>query len=53
MGWLIILALMAIAGGALWKWGRLPRVAFEPVAAALLLGRLRRERRYQDRIAYA
>lgn len=38
MGWLIILALMAITGGALWKWGRLPRLAFEPIAAALLLG---------------
>lgn len=38
MGWFIILALMAITGGALWKWGRLPRLAFEPIAAALLLG---------------
>ena len=38
MGWLIILGLTAIVGGALWKWGGLPRSAFEPVAAALLLG---------------
>ena len=38
MGWVIMLALAAVAGGALWKWGRLPRSAFEPVAAALLLG---------------
>ena len=38
MGWVIMVALAAIAGGALWKWGHLPRSAFEPVAAALLLG---------------
>lgn len=38
MGWVIVIALAAIAGGALWKWGGLPRSAFEPVAAALLLG---------------
>ncbi|WP_171131574.1 cytochrome C biogenesis protein [Sphingomonas sp. ID1715] len=38
MGWLIVLALALIAGGALWKWGKLPRSAFEPVGAALLLG---------------
>jgi cytochrome c-type biogenesis protein CcmH len=38
MGWLIVLGLVALAGAALWKWGKLPRSAFEPVAAALLLG---------------
>jgi cytochrome c-type biogenesis protein CcmH/NrfG len=38
MGWVIMVALAAIAGGGLWKWGRLPRSAFEPIAAALLLG---------------
>jgi cytochrome c-type biogenesis protein CcmH len=38
MGWLIILGLTAVTGAALWKWGGLPRSAFEPVAAALLLG---------------
>lgn len=38
MGWLVVLALVAVTGGALWKWGRLPRSALEPVAAALLLG---------------
>ena len=38
MGWLIILAFVLLVGGALWKWGNLPRSAFEPVAAALLLG---------------
>jgi cytochrome c-type biogenesis protein CcmH/NrfG len=38
MGWVIVLAFVAIIGGALWKWGRLPRAAFEPIAAALLLG---------------
>lgn len=38
MGWLIVLGLVAITGAALWKWGKLPRSAFEPVAAALLLG---------------
>jgi cytochrome c-type biogenesis protein CcmH/NrfG len=38
MGWVIVVALAAIAGGALWKWGRLPRSSFEPIAAALLLG---------------
>lgn len=38
MGWIIMLGLAAIAGGALWKWGGLPRSAFEPIAAALLLG---------------
>jgi cytochrome c-type biogenesis protein CcmH len=38
MGWLMVLALIALAGAGLWKWGRLPRAAFEPIAAALLLG---------------
>jgi cytochrome c-type biogenesis protein CcmH/NrfG len=38
MGWLIVLGLVAVTGAALWKWGRLPRSAFEPLAAALLLG---------------
>lgn len=38
MGWLIVLGLVAVTGAALWKWGGLPRSAFEPVAAALLLG---------------
>lgn len=38
MGWLIVIGLAAIVAGALWKWGGLPRSAFEPVAAALLLG---------------
>jgi cytochrome c-type biogenesis protein CcmH len=38
MGWLVILGLVAVVGGALWKWGGLPRSAFEPIAAALLLG---------------
>lgn len=38
MGWLVVLALVLLVGAALWKWGKLPRSAFEPVAAALLLG---------------
>jgi cytochrome c-type biogenesis protein CcmH len=38
MGWIIILALVAASGAALWKWGKMPRSAFEPVAATLLLG---------------
>lgn len=38
MGWLIVIAFAAAIGGGLWKWGHLPRSAFEPVAAALLLG---------------
>lgn len=38
MGWLIVLGLVAVTGAALWKWGKLPRSAFEPLAAALLLG---------------
>lgn len=38
MGWVIVAGLAAIIGGALWKWGGMPRSAFEPVAAALLLG---------------
>lgn len=38
MGWLTVLGLAALVGAALWKWGKLPRSAFEPIAAALLLG---------------
>lgn len=38
MGWLIVIGIVVTAGAALWKWGKLPRSAFEPVAAALLLG---------------
>ena len=38
MGWLIVLGLVAVVGAMLWRWGKLPRSAFEPVAAALLLG---------------
>lgn len=38
MGWLIVLGLALGAGLALWRWGKLPRAAFEAVAAALLLG---------------
>ncbi|HEV2569386.1 tetratricopeptide repeat protein [Sphingomonas sp.] len=38
MGWLIVILLTLATGAALWKWGKLPRSAFEPVAAALLLG---------------
>lgn len=38
MGWVIVLALAVIIGASLWKWGHMPRSAFEPIAAALLLG---------------
>jgi cytochrome c-type biogenesis protein CcmH/NrfG len=38
MGWLIVVGIVAAAGALLWKWGKLPRSAFEPVGAALLLG---------------
>lgn len=38
MGWVIVLGLALIVGVALWRWGKLPRSAFEAVAAALLLG---------------
>lgn len=38
MGWLVIVGLVLLVGAGLWKWGKLPRSAFEPVAAALLLG---------------
>ncbi|MFD1611592.1 tetratricopeptide repeat protein [Sphingomonas tabacisoli] len=38
MGWVIMFALVAIVGAALWKSRHLPRAAFEPIAAALLLG---------------
>jgi cytochrome c-type biogenesis protein CcmH len=36
MGWSIVIGLAALVGAALWKWGGLPRSAFEPVAALLL-----------------
>lgn len=38
MGWIIVLGLALVSGLALWRWGKLPRAAFEAVAAALLLG---------------
>lgn len=38
MGWVIVLALAIIAGAALWRFGKLPRVAREPVLLALMLG---------------
>jgi cytochrome c-type biogenesis protein CcmH/NrfG len=38
MGWAIVLGMALAVGFALWRWGRLPRAAFEAVAAALLLG---------------
>lgn len=38
MGWLIILVLALAAGLILWRFGKLPRVAMELTAAALLLG---------------
>lgn len=38
MGWLIVLGLVVLTGAGVWKWGRMPRSAFEPLAAALLLG---------------
>ena len=38
MGWVLVIGLALLVGAALWKWGRLPRGAFEPIAAALLLG---------------
>lgn len=38
MGWVVMIGLVALVGAALWKWGGLPRSAFEPIAAALLLG---------------
>ncbi|WP_136162256.1 tetratricopeptide repeat protein [Sphingomonas flavalba] len=37
-GWLIALALTLAVGLALWRFGHMPRVAREPVLAALLLG---------------
>lgn len=38
MGWVIVVLLAVIVGLALWRWGHLPRIAFEPISAALLLG---------------
>ena len=38
MGWLVVVGIVVAVGALLWKWGKLPRSAFEPVAAALLLG---------------
>jgi tetratricopeptide (TPR) repeat protein len=38
MGWIIIILLAAVAGVALWRFGRLPRAALELLGAALLLG---------------
>jgi cytochrome c-type biogenesis protein CcmH/NrfG len=38
MGWLIVVGIVTAVGALLWRWGKLPRSAFEPVAAALLLG---------------
>lgn len=38
MGWLIVALLAAGTAAALWKWGGLPRAAWEPVGAALCLG---------------
>jgi cytochrome c-type biogenesis protein CcmH len=38
MGWAVVLGLVALTGLGLWRWGRLPRAAFEAVGAALLLG---------------
>jgi cytochrome c-type biogenesis protein CcmH/NrfG len=38
MGWVIVLGLVAVVAGVLWRWGRLPRASLEAVGAALLLG---------------
>ena len=38
MGWLIIALLALATAFALWKWGGLPRAAWEPVGAALCIG---------------
>lgn len=38
MGWAIVSVMAILVGLALWRWGRLPRAAFEAVAAALLVG---------------
>lgn len=38
MGWVIVLGLVVAVAAALWKWGQMPRAAFEAVGAALLLG---------------
>ena len=36
-GWILLLALVAITGGALWRFGRFPRSGLELLGAALLL----------------
>jgi len=38
MGWLILVGLVVVTGGLLWRFGRLPKGSLELVAAALLLG---------------
>lgn len=38
MGWLMVIGLAALAAGALWRFGHLPRASLEPLGAALLLG---------------
>jgi cytochrome c-type biogenesis protein CcmH len=38
MSWLVLLAFAVIAGGALWRFGNMPRAALELSGAALLLG---------------
>lgn len=38
MGWIAAIALAVIAGALLWRFGGLPRLAREPVLAALALG---------------
>jgi cytochrome c-type biogenesis protein CcmH len=38
MGWVAIAVLALLVGLLLWRFGRMPRAALEPVAAALLLG---------------
>lgn len=38
MGWIILFAMALVAGGLLWRFGRLPKGAPELVGTALLLG---------------
>lgn len=38
MGWVILIALVAVAGGLLVRFGKLPRTTMELLAAALLVG---------------
>ena len=38
MGWLILFGLVILAGGLLWRFGHMPRMALELLGAALLLG---------------